>query len=169
MSTFAGNDMLISPGSQISDGLLAANDCDSNFPSDVVNYDAVVPFKTRLLQTAWNNFKARKRDDLREDYDEFRAQHEHWLEDYALFRALKVRYQGAYYLNWPQELVQRRPAALAAARRELATEINQVRFAQFLLFRQGDQLKAYAHSKGVRLIGDLTNCSLFTCCNICSR
>jgi 4-alpha-glucanotransferase len=155
MSSFAGNDMLISPDSLISDGLLAANDCDSNFPSDVVDYDAVVPFKTRLLQIAWNNFRTRKRDGLHEDYDEFRAQQEHWLEDYALFRALKVRYQGAYYLNWPEELVQRRPAALAAACRELANEIDQVRFAQFLLFRQGDQLKAYAHSKGVGLIGDL--------------
>jgi 4-alpha-glucanotransferase len=155
MSSFAGNDMLISPRNLISDGLLAANDCDSNFPSDVVDYDAVVPFKTRLLQTAWNNFKARKRDDLHENYDEFCAQHEHWLEDYALFRALKAKYQGDYYLNWPEELVQRRPLALAAVRHELANEIDQVRFAQFLLFRQGDQLKAYAHSKGVRLIGDL--------------
>jgi 4-alpha-glucanotransferase len=135
--------------------LLTANDCHSNFPSGVVDYDAVVPFKTRLLQAAWNNFKAGTRGDLRKDYGEFRTQHEHWLEDYALFRALKVRCQGAYYLNWPEELVQRRPVALAAARRELANEIDQVCFAQFLLFRQGDQLKAHAHSKGVGLIGDL--------------
>jgi 4-alpha-glucanotransferase len=155
MSSFAGNDMLISPDGLISDLLLAAKDCDSNFPSAFVDYDTVVPSKTRLLQIAWKNFKTGKRNDLSENYDEFRAQHEHWLEDYALFRALKAKYQGAYYLDWPEELVQRRPAALAAARGELANEIDQVRFAQFLLFRQGDQLKAYAHSKGVRLIGDL--------------
>ena len=155
MSSFAGNDMLISPDGLISDGLLSANDCNSHFPSDVVDYDAVVPFKSRLLQIAWKNFKAGTRDDLRENYDEFHVQHEHWLENYALFRALKAKYQGAFYLDWSEELVQRRPAALAAARRELANEIDQVRFAQFLLFRQGDQLKGYAHSKGVRLIGDL--------------
>lgn len=155
MSSFAGNDMLISPGSLISDGLLTANDCASNFPPDMVDNDAVVPFKTRLLLIAWKNFKAQNRHDLREGYDEFRAQHEHWLEDYALFRALKAKYGGAYYLNWPEEFVQRRPAALATARHQLVDEIDQVRFAQFLLFRQGDQLKAYAHSKGVRLIGDL--------------
>jgi 4-alpha-glucanotransferase len=155
MSSFAGNDMLISPDNLVSDGLLAANDCDSTFPSEVVGYDAVVPFKTRLLQTAWNNFKARKRDDLRENYDEFCAEQGRWLEDYALFRALKAKYDGAYYLDWPEDLVQRSPGALASARRELANEIDQVRFAQFLLFRQGDQLKAFAHSKGVRLIGDL--------------
>jgi len=155
MSSFAGNDMLISPEALISDGLLSASDCDSTFASDVVDYDAVVPFKARLLQLAWKNFKAGKYEDLREKYDEFRGQHEHWLEDYAVFRAIKAKYQNAYYLDWPEELVRRRPAALAAARHELADEIDQVRFAQFLLFRQGDQLKAYAHSKGVRLIGDL--------------
>lgn len=155
MSSFAGNTLLISPGSLISDGLLTQKDCEAQFPSDEVDYDAVIPFKTRLLQIAWNNFKAGRRHDLSERYDEFRNQHEHWLEDYGLFRALKTKYQGAYYLDWPEELVQRRPEAIAAARCELANEIDQVRFAQFLLFRQGDQLKGYAQSKGIRLIGDL--------------
>src|SRR5262249_61810626 len=61
----------------------------------------------------------------------------------------------AYYLEWPPELVRRREDALASARRELANQIDQVRFAQFLLFRQADQLKLYAHSRGVGLIGDL--------------
>jgi len=68
---------------------------------------------------------------------------------------LKGRYNNAFYLDWPDELVQRKPIALDNARRELADQIGQVRFAQFLLFRQGDQLKAFAHSKSVRLIGDL--------------
>ena len=77
------------------------------------------------------------------------------MDDYALFRVLKARYNGAYYLEWPIELVQRVPAALARARRELANEIDVVRFAQFLLFRQGERLKRHASVKGVRLIGDL--------------
>jgi 4-alpha-glucanotransferase len=155
MSSFAGNAMLISPGSLIADGLLKEPDCESDFPRDVVDYDAVIPFKIRLLETAWANFQAAERKDLRPAYDEFCAQQEHWLEDYALFRALKAKYQGAYYLEWPAELVQRNSRALGEARRELASQIDQVRFAQFLLFRQGDQLKTYAHSKGVNIIGDL--------------
>jgi 4-alpha-glucanotransferase len=155
MSSFAGNAMLISPGELILDGLLKATDCEADFPSDVVDYDAVIPFKIRLLETAWTNFKAGERKDLRPAYDEFCAQQDHWLEDYALFRVLKTKYRGAYYLEWPAEFVQRSPEALASARRELANQIDQVRFAQFLLFRQGDQLKEYAHSRGVRLIGDL--------------
>jgi 4-alpha-glucanotransferase len=155
MSSFAGNALLISPEGLISDGLLTAKDCESHFPSDIVDYDAVIPFKDRLLQVAWKHFKSGNRADLQPQYDEFRNKHEHWLNDYALFLALKAKYDGAYYLDWPEGLVQRRPEALAAARRELADEIEQVCFAQFLLFRQADQLKAYAHSKGVRLIGDL--------------
>jgi len=155
MSSFAGNAMLTSPGSLVSDELLAAKDCEATFPSDVVDYDAVVPFKMQLLERAWNHFKAGRRKDLQAEYDGFCARQEHWLEDYALFRALKARYNGAYYLDWPEDLVQRRPGVLASARRELANQIDQVRFAQFLLFRQGGQLKAFAHSKGVRLIGDL--------------
>lgn len=155
MSSFAGNAMLISPGSLVLDGLLAMKDCDAQFPSGLIDYDAVIPFKVRLLETAWKNFKAGRRKDLGPDYEEFCTKQEHWLEDYALFRALKGKYHGVYYLDWPQELVQRRPESLASARRELSQQIDQVRFAQFLLFRQGDQLKGYAQSKGVRLIGDL--------------
>jgi 4-alpha-glucanotransferase len=155
LSSFAGNVLLINPGGLVSDGLLRASDCESHFAPDVVDYDAVIPFKQRLLEKAWTNFKAGERNDLRPAYDEFRARHANWLEDYALFRALKTKYHGAYYLEWPAELVQRRPDALTEARRELATQIDQVCFAQFLLFRQGDQLKEYAHSKDVRLIGDL--------------
>ncbi|MBV8052418.1 MAG: 4-alpha-glucanotransferase [Acidobacteriaceae bacterium] len=155
MSSFAGNALLISPESLTADGLLAKNDCEAHFPSDFVDYDAVIPFKDRLLQVAWKNFKSGSRTDLRPEFEEFKNKHEHWLNDYALFRALKAKYNGAYYLDWPADVVQRRPETLANARHELIDEIDQVCFAQFLLFRQADQLKTNANSKGVRLIGDL--------------
>lgn len=155
LSSFAGNAILISPGSLISDGLLKATDGEADFHADVVDYEAVTPFKVRLLEKAWKNFKAGERKDLQSAFDEFCAQQKHWLEDYALFRALKAKYKGAYYLDWPAELVQRNKDALASARRELSSQVDQVRFAQFLLFRQADQLKQHAHSRGVRVIGDL--------------
>jgi 4-alpha-glucanotransferase len=157
MSSFAGNELLISPGSLISDGLIQASDAQFHFPVDAVDYDSVIPFKQRLLEMAWANFKAGQRSagDIAPSYDEFCARQAHWLEDYALFRALKAKRHDAYYLEWPAELVKRSPSALAAARQELASQIDQVRFAQFLLFRQADQLKEYAHAKGVGLIGDL--------------
>jgi 4-alpha-glucanotransferase len=157
MSSFAGSALLISPEQLVEDGLLQASDTQSYFSADAVDYDSVIPFKHRLLETAWANFKAGQRNakDLAPAYDEFCASQAHWLEDYALFRALKEKYRQAYYLEWPEELVQRSLSALAEARRELASQMDQVRFAQFLLFRQADQLKEHAHAKGVSLIGDL--------------
>jgi len=156
VSSFAGNELLISPGSLIADGLLQASDAQSQFPADAVDYDSVIPFKRGLLEKAWANFKAgRGATDLATTYGEFCALQAHWLEDYALFRALKEKYRGAYYLDWPVELVQRSPSALAETRRESASQIDQVRFAQFLFFRQTDQLKEHARAKGVGLIGDL--------------
>jgi 4-alpha-glucanotransferase len=155
MSSFAGNVMLISPGCLVLEGLLKSADCERDFSQDVVDYESVIPFKNRLMERAWENFKAGERADLRPAYDEFCEQQKNWLEDYALFRALKAKYNDAYYLDWPAELVQRKPEALASVRLELATRTDQVRFAQFLLFRQADVLKEHAHSKGIGLIGDL--------------
>ena len=85
-------------------------------------------------------------------FDEFRSAEAHWLDDYSLFRALKLRHNGAYYLEWPSDLVCRVPVALARARVELSEQIEKVCFAQFLLFRQGERLIKHAHAKGVRLM-----------------
>ena len=156
LSSFAGNWLLISPARLIEDGLLLENDCKGHqFPAQTVDYDAVITFKNRLLDIAWSNFTSGKQRGLGTAYENFCHDHARWLGDYALFRALKAKYNGTYYLEWPTELVKRRPSAIAQARRELAREIDKVCFAQFLLFRQADQLKQYAHAKGVRLIGDL--------------
>jgi len=95
------------------------------------------------------------RPDLESAYEQFRNDQAHWLDDFTLFRALKARFGGVHYLDWPAELVRREPAALERARSELADRIDQFCFAQFLLFRQGERLKAYARSKGLSLIGDL--------------
>ena len=156
LSSFAGNELLVSPDGLIEDGLLRTRDCEGKaFSAASVDYEAVIPFKNRLLETAWTNFSGGARPDLRPDFDRFCHDQAHWLDDYALFRALKARYKGAYYVEWPAELVQRTASALSLARRELASHIEQVRFAQFLLFRQGERLKTYARAQGVRLIGDL--------------
>src|SRR5215470_15921302 len=155
LSSFAGNGLLISPDGLISDGLLQSTDCEFDFNSDVVDYDSVIAFKQRLLVKAWTRFKAGERKDLRPAFEEFCRTQETWLEDYALFRALKTKFGGAYYLEWPNELVERKPNALAEARRELASQVDQFRLEQFLLLRQADQLKDYAHARGISLVGDL--------------
>ncbi len=155
VSSFAGNNLLISPANLIADGLLRAGDCEGQFASNVVDYDSVIPFKHRLFEAAWKNFKSGERKDLSPEYEQFCNDQAHWLEDYALFRALKDEYNGASYIEWPLNLVQRVPAALTEARQKLADNLDQFRFEQFLLFRQGAALKEYALAKDVRLIGDL--------------
>jgi 4-alpha-glucanotransferase len=156
LSSFAGNELLISPDGLIDDGLLRAAECAGDtFSPTVVEYEKVVPFKRRVLETAWNRFRAGVRPDLRPAYEQFCRDQAEWLDDYALFRALKARYGGACYLEWPVDLVRRVPASLARARCELANQIEIVRFAEFLLSRQAQRLAQHAHDKGVRLIGDL--------------
>lgn len=156
LSSFAGNVLLISPDWLIEDELLSASDCAHDpFPAPVVDYDSVVPFKERVLQSAWNHFKAGIRSDLRAAYEQFCQEQNHWLDDYALFRVLKAKFDNAHFLEWPAALVQRNPAALDRERRELVDQIGQVTFAQFLLFRQAQRMKAHAHKMGLKLIGDL--------------
>jgi len=156
LSSFSGNWLLISPDELIEDGLLKAGDVASRvFSENVVDYDAVFSFKLGLVEKVAANFRARAGNEINLGFEQFRNEQAHWLDDYALFRALKARHNGACYLDWPNELVERNPVALAQAKRELASEIDEVRLAQFLLFRQGEKLKQCAHAKGVRLIGDL--------------
>ena len=156
LSSFAGNGLLISPDYLMEDGLLGASDCRGrSFSATAIDYDAVISFKHRLLERAWSNFSAGARPDLWSAYHQFCNDQAHWLEDYALFRAQIWSYNCEFFLQWPGDLVYRKPAALAQARNDLASQINEVRFAQFLLFRQGERLKQHAHAKGVRLIGDL--------------
>jgi len=156
LSSFAGNGLLISPDWLIEDSLLSAGDFAAPLSSpSAVDYNTVIPFKHGLLEKAWDNFNKTGRAELRAAFEQFCHKQAHWLDDYALFRALKIQHNNAYYLEWPAELVRREPAALAQARRDLANQIDQVCFAQFLLFRQGERLQKHARAKDVRLIGDL--------------
>jgi 4-alpha-glucanotransferase len=156
LSSFAGNGLLISPELLLQDGLLDAKACEGlSFSSNAVDYGAVIQFKHRLLDQIWGNFSVSPRKELAQDYENFCHRQAHWLEDYALFRALKQKFYGVSFLEWPAELVRRTPAAVAQARRELSPLMDKVRFAQFLIFQQAQRLKEYAHSQGVGLIGDL--------------
>ena len=156
LSSFAGNALLISPAWLIEDGLVRPSDCTGHsFPATVVDFGAVGQFKQTLLERAWRNFCDNWRPELRTVFEQFCQDNAHWLEDYALFRALKARYAGASYWDWPEELVRRNHVALERARRDLASDVERVRFAQFLFVRQAARLQAHARARGVRLIGDL--------------
>src|SRR5262245_6446149 len=156
LSSFAGNPLVISPDWLVEDELLRPSEVAAqSFPAAVVDFDAVRVFKQRLLERAWQSFGAGARSDLRPAFERFSEEQAHWLDDYALFRALKTRYDDAAYLDWPDNMIRRAPAALDEARRDLKAQIDRVRFGQFVLFRQGARVKAHARARGVRLIGGL--------------
>ena len=157
LSSFAGNSLLVSPDLLIDDGLLSPRDCEigRGLPKGAVDFEAVAVFKHRLLDLAWRNFESSACPGFMTEFEQFCSEEAHWLDDYAVFRALKVRFGGAHFLDWPQDLIRRSASALTRARCDLATEIEKGRFGQFLLSRQGERLKNYAHSRGVLLIGDL--------------
>lgn len=156
LSSFAASEILISPDWLIEDGLVSAADCGS-LPSSTtaVDFAEVTSFKRRLLEKAWNTFNSTRHSKLGDQFEQFCHEQTAWLDEYALFSALKIRHGGVCYLKWPRELVQRAPAALADARRELVDQIRGICFAQFLLFRQGARTKEYGHANGIRMIGDL--------------
>ena len=153
-SAFAGNVNLISPDLLVSDGLIDPPDAPP-FPNDRVDYGAVIPWKRTLLSSAFERFLADGGDpELATAFERFRTE-EAWLDDYAVFMAIKAAHGGGTWQDWPDELRLRLPAALTDAREVLAHEIDEIRFSQFLFFRQWDALHRHAGDRGVRIVGDL--------------
>ena len=156
VSAFAGNPYLVSPDVLARENLLRPDDLrHGGFADDRVDYGSVIPYKLHLLDTAWGRFRGAAAPGLRAPFEEFCQASAGWLDDFALFMALKDRHAGAHWHDWPLDLVLRRPGPLAAARRELADAVGLHQFRQFLFFRQWGDLKHYANSRGVRLIGDV--------------
>lgn len=157
LSAFAGNPNLISPDLLLAEHLLTLEDTSDfqHFPESNVDFGAVIPFKRGLLQKAYNRFKMGGSPELIEELRKFRATHTAWLEDYALFIALKEAHGGGEWTKWPRGLVRREPDALEAARKELSDQIDYHVFAQFLFFRQWFNLKKYANDHGVKIVGDI--------------
>jgi 4-alpha-glucanotransferase len=155
-SAFAGNPVLVSLDGLSQDGLLKSGDLpEPRFPAGHVDYGPVIEFKNRALARAWDNFRAGAAPALRPAFEEFCTQEAGWLEDYALFMALKDAHGGKGWVEWEPALVLREPAALTATRQRLAAAVGLHQFRQFLFFRQGRALRQYAADKGIRLIGDV--------------
>ncbi|MBG0775347.1 MAG: 4-alpha-glucanotransferase [Desulfovibrionaceae bacterium] len=153
IGAFAGNPLLISPELLADRGLLDAKDLRTapSFPADRVDYPAVTAWKTRVLDRAVAAFLASPPP----EFGAFCAREAAWLEDFALFSALKARQGGAPWARWPEGVRLRRKAALATARRTERKALERARALQFLFHRQWDRLKHRANALGVSLFGDM--------------
>ena len=156
-SAFAGNTLLVSPDLLVEDGLLDKADLGGapEFPQGRVDFGEAIKFKNRLLARAFENFKGAAGSPLRAEFESFSREQAAWLEDYALFRAMKEVRDGAAWHTWEPPMVRRDPGALDAARSYLRESIESHKFSQFLFFRQWAALKDYCHGRGVRVVGDI--------------
>jgi len=155
-SAFAGNPLLISIDRLVERGYLDARDLADRppFPEDNVDFGAVIAWKLPLLRKAFEAFRRGAVHD-REEFDAFCQRHSFWLEEFALFMALKEAHELVIWTEWERELALRAPDALARAARELSDEIERHKFIQFVFERQWCGLKAHCLRNDVRIMGDL--------------
>jgi 4-alpha-glucanotransferase len=156
-SSFANNPLLISPEVLVEDGLLAEADLKGapRMAAEAVDFGRVIDYKSTLLARAFENFRRAKRKSLRDGFVTFTTEAAGWLEDYALFRALKDAHGGAGWNRWPPELARREAHALAAARERLRDQIEAQKFYQFLFDRQWSALKRYCNQNAIKIVGDI--------------
>jgi 4-alpha-glucanotransferase len=157
LSAFAGNPMLISPDKLVEAGHLAQADLDAlpHFPKDKVDFGPVIYHRTRLLNRAFANFRSHAPGVQRQTFSEFCQEQAFWLDDVALFMALKEAHDLRAWEEWAPELQRREAEALAHAADALAEQIENQKYRQWQFFEQWLAVKTYANERSIRIIGDI--------------
>ena len=137
-SAFAGNPAMVAVDRLLEDGLLASGERGKRHEDS--------------LRAAFASFRNAGGD---RDFKAFVRQSADWLEDFALYRAIKRAHGETQWTLWPAPLRDREARALAAARKTFADEIAYVRFVQWRFARDWQALREHAHARGVALIGDI--------------
>lgn len=156
-SAFAGQPLLISPDLLVKDGLLQPEDLADTpeFSPFRVDYGPAIAYKTGLLHKAYENYKSTKDKSLTRACSRFCREEKSWLEDYALFMALKDAHQGKSWHEWEPDCQFMDPKTRKVAITEYKDAIGYYSFIQFIFFRQWHELKTYANQNGISIIGDI--------------
>jgi 4-alpha-glucanotransferase len=152
-SSSAGNPMLISLEALADEGLAPRIAPPGTPAASRVDHHAVRAAKLPALKQAAESFSSAS--PLYSEFERFCSAHTDWLEDYALFMALKDTYPDRTWNRWPRDLAERQPAALQQARNALAALVHFHKFTQFAFYRQWSELRDYAHERGTRIVGDI--------------
>ena len=156
-SSFAGQPLLISPELLLQEGLLAESDLSNvpAFPEEEVDFKAVQAYKEELFKKAFTRFKELPEDsELKSELALF-CKSSHWLDDYAMFMAIKKSKDGLHWLEWEKKYRKPTKSQKAVIERDLEDEILYEKFLQWTFFHQWSQLKAYANERDILLIGDI--------------
>ena len=159
-SAFAGNPLLISPEFLQRDGFLPSPLPleTPSFPADKVDFGWVIDWKARLFDLAFRRFQDAPPPGKVAAFEDFCRQQAVWLDDFALFMALKAQHkdiEGGVWNTWPAAIARRQPQAMERWSAKLAGEIQLEKFKQFLFFEQWMKLKKYANERRIRIVGDV--------------
>jgi 4-alpha-glucanotransferase len=156
-SSFAGNPYLISLEALVEDGLLAADVLKHlpDFSAERVDYGRLYHWKPAILRQAAAAFARQATTEQRRAFEQFCTTQGAWLEDFALFMALKDAHHGTPWYEWHTALRSRQPEALQSAAEHHASTVYAYKFTQWLFFTQWQRLKQYANARHIRIIGDL--------------
>ncbi len=160
-SAFAGNALLISPQKLAAQGLMSSRDADEMTDAfvdahpDSVDFDAVDRFKQQVVVQSHRHFHENADVAHRAEFDDFCTQNGWWLDDFALFAALRREFDQTTWDQWEPGLVRREPAAIQHWRDRLDEAIRVERHAQFVVLKQWRALKKYANRRGIQILGDL--------------
>ncbi len=153
-SAFAGNTLLISIDRLIDEGLLEKADL-ADVPElscDKISFCKVKSIKNKLFRIAYKRFLSGR---SKEDYKRFITENFYWLEDFALFMAIKEHFGFIAWNEWDRDIAMREAGAVTRYKELLHADVEYNKFLQYVFFKQWVSLKEYANKSGIEIIGDL--------------
>jgi len=156
-SAMAGNVLLISPEYLKEEGLLTESELENaRFPfNDQIDFKAVEKSKAKLLRQAYKRFLKIEHKALQNQYQDFCDSQKDWLEDFAIYVAVKEHHQHLEWYHWPDAYKKNERKTIETFTQTNAQEIDEIKWQQFIFYKQWAQLKQYANQNGVKIIGDL--------------
>jgi len=153
-STFAGNPYFIDLDTLVAEGFLKkseVNKYDWGNNESYIDYEKIWLSRFKVLKLAFD------RSDINNnpEYKKFTKDNEFWLNDYALYMAVKNSFGGVSFIEWDEDIRRRKPEAIERYMSELKEEVDFYKFQQFKFNEQWNKLKAYANENGIKIIGDI--------------
>ena len=157
-SAFAGNPFLIDLEKLVLLDLLKIEDIEgAELEKDInyVDFGTLYKKKLPLLKKAYDNLKNIDNEKILFELEIFKEENSFWLEDYSLFISLKYHFKGHEWSKWDEGIKLRKEKDLKKYKELLKEEIELNNFIQYLFFHQWGEIKGYANSKGISIIGDI--------------